>query len=451
VIRAKIEPDALAADNERFAASELRQKLRVGIVGDSSGTGESRGSRDGEFTALDWLSFVLTPNEQAKLLIDVSNLAAIDADGDQFAQLDAALVLRPDQLSDAGWRGLRRLADRGGVVWLFAPAADTPAQWAETMQTRLGVNWQVGLDAESLVPEDATDDAAAPTGADATSRRATGLGLDIDRTEPELLRVLAADWKDLLRPVRVKRRLPASAPGGDAQIWLATEDGKPLLLHSEVGDGRVLLQTAALDLEWTNLPTKPLFVPLVHELLRSAAAQSAAAAQVAGAVVGDQPTLGSAWEGVTQLEKLGGGGGGASRAGDEDDDLLLRRDDAGLSPVRAFTQPGVYRAAPEARGRVIPVNVDPIAGDTRAAEPTQLDGWLARLGESTWLDEDEPAAAFAKFTARVNIGMTLLWVTLALVLLELLLARLFSHGGSEKPGVGAMLVNRFVGRIKERA
>ena len=58
------------------------------------------------------------------------------------------------------------------------------------------------------------------------------------------------------------RRVGVPAVEGDP-----VAGGDPLLLSRQVGDGHVLLLTTALDGSWTNLPTKPLLVPL---LLQSA-------------------------------------------------------------------------------------------------------------------------------------------------------------------------------------
>ena len=44
------------------------------------------------------------------------------------------------------------------------------------------------------------------------------------------------------------------------------EDGQPLLAERPVGAGSVLLLGTALHVDWTNLPLKPLFLPLLTRL-----------------------------------------------------------------------------------------------------------------------------------------------------------------------------------------
>jgi len=456
VLKASIEPDALDMDNERFAVVELRQRLRIAVAGDATGTATA----DKDITANQWMSIALAPGQDLGAL-EVTELPAFDLDEKKISAADAVAVLRPDQVSDAGWLALRQLVDRGGTVWLFAPAIAAPAKWGDAVRTRLGVDWQIGIEAETL------------GGAAATPPAAEGIGLAIDFAVPETMQRLSADWKDLLRPVHVKKRLPVSLRTGprgvsatvwtedgkpkvrvdasngtpDGEVWIATNDGKPLLVSATVGDGTVFLLATALDLSWTNLPAKPLFVPLLHETLANVQARSAEAARLAKVVSGDQPVMSRVWEDVTQLERI------VAMGGSEDasvDPLMLRRTDAGFVPVEPLDRPGVYRAAPQAQGRVFAVNVDAAAGNTAAIEPAQLDAWLAGLGETKWVDEDNPASALAAFESRTNIGLLLLWATLLFVLLEVFLARWFSHahagGGHTMMGMGASLYNRFVGR-----
>ena len=56
------------------------------------------------------------------------------------------------------------------------------------------------------------------------------------------------------------------APG--RSVVLRYENGAPALVASDVGRGRVLLLTATVDREWTDLPIRPGFLPLVQEAAR---------------------------------------------------------------------------------------------------------------------------------------------------------------------------------------
>jgi hypothetical protein len=56
------------------------------------------------------------------------------------------------------------------------------------------------------------------------------------------------------------------APG--RRVVLRYESGAPALAEAEIGRGRVLLLTTTVDREWTDLPIRPGFLPLVQEAAR---------------------------------------------------------------------------------------------------------------------------------------------------------------------------------------
>jgi len=56
-----------------------------------------------------------------------------------------------------------------------------------------------------------------------------------------------------------------------AKVVLGLADGLPLLIEGELpypGAGKVLLFTSTLDRDWNNLPTKPVFLPLIQQMVR---------------------------------------------------------------------------------------------------------------------------------------------------------------------------------------
>jgi hypothetical protein len=51
------------------------------------------------------------------------------------------------------------------------------------------------------------------------------------------------------------------------------DDGSPALLERKIGSGIVILFTSTFDTEWTNLPVKPIFLPLLYQIIQYAAAE----------------------------------------------------------------------------------------------------------------------------------------------------------------------------------
>jgi hypothetical protein len=62
--------------------------------------------------------------------------------------------------------------------------------------------------------------------------------------------------------------LEPAADSPSRSVVLRYESGAPALVEAEVGRGRVLLLTTTVDREWTDLPIRPGFLPLVQEAAR---------------------------------------------------------------------------------------------------------------------------------------------------------------------------------------
>ena len=62
--------------------------------------------------------------------------------------------------------------------------------------------------------------------------------------------------------------LEPTADNAGRAVVLRFESGAPALVESEIGRGRVLLLTTTVDREWTDLPIRPGFLPLMQESAR---------------------------------------------------------------------------------------------------------------------------------------------------------------------------------------
>jgi hypothetical protein len=96
-------------------------------------------------------------------------------------------------------------------------------------------------------------------------------------TLPEALSALAGAEALLQRSYfyrYISLETPDTMPG--TQVLLTLQDGRPLLAEKTLGRGRVLFFTATADRDWTDLPTRPTYVPLMHTLVGYAAHLSTA-------------------------------------------------------------------------------------------------------------------------------------------------------------------------------
>ncbi|MBB6429629.1 BatA domain-containing protein [Algisphaera agarilytica] len=409
--------DAVSEDDRRFAVVEVRSQLSVGVVDDGAaglgGTGLSPAA---------FVRAALSPEETGqRFAVVTESLLPATMDADRIERLDAVLVLRPDALGNAGWGALADFARAGGLVWVFPPATLEPAarDWFSLMRTAMEVDWQLDEEAPVRV--------AAPGQA---------MRLDSDARPPSELLLLSADWSDLLGPVRIDRSLAVATTQPD-EAWITLADtlqpdatseqddssaaqAGVFLASAGVGEGRLLLTSVAVDAGWSNLPTKPVFPALLHDALRGVLGDVSATDE---SLAGQPPTLGTAWSAVTRLKRVGG------------ETLVQRFDD---EPWTAIDEPGVYGPSADGQsvtsGERVAVNVPADAGDVRAVNEAQLAVWLDGFGAWDYLDADDPASVMVTAEKRTNLGWALLWVLLALVLIEMLLARWFSHAESPRRG-----------------
>ena len=77
-----------------------------------------------------------------------------------------------------------------------------------------------------------------------------------------------------LANVRVHRRLLLEPPLAEGRVELAFDDGAPALVTGTHGEGRTAILAIPLDDDWSDLPYRPGYLPLVIELLSSLSARS---------------------------------------------------------------------------------------------------------------------------------------------------------------------------------
>ena len=235
---------------------------------------------------------------------------------------------------------------------------------------------------------------------------------------------LTSDWRALLRPVRVYRRLELTVHGSTDPVWLRVNDAPrtPLMAAARVGDGTVVLLATAINSNWTNLPAKPLWLPLLHEMLRGVLGESGEPARLAKVLVADRPVLGRRWSDVRRLIH--------ENVQEESAGVALEPTDDGQILAHGLERPGIYTTQPPSSLK-LSVNVDPQAADTRSLTDRSVAEWFATWSEPSWLDDGDPGAALKQQVALFDATWPLLWLILILIVAETCAARWFSHATAE--------------------
>jgi hypothetical protein len=409
VLRAEIDRDALGPDNAYRRAVAVRERLEVGLVT----TGGARaGARVDAYDAGDWLALALAPEtdlgvrrrqggELRLSVFDPARPGLPASTGLALRESDAVLIARPDLLDDAGWEEVARAWLRGAPVLVVAPDGVQTHLWGDAFAARFGLEWSLPREARTLGQE---------SGIVHTREDAGGL-----------LTLLNAEMAELTRTVRVRRVLAPEGPPGSFEALLALADGTPLLVASTPG-GRapVIYLGTSLHLAWTDLPTRPLMVPLVQELVRQGVGRAGGVRQgLAGGAV-------SLPEGAVEL----------ARQGTETDGPVLARVGVDGRTTPAIRHAGVYgvRGSGGTPLGLLAVNPDVAAGQTDPTGRDAVERWLAGTGAPvTWLDGSVPAAGGGERAGQGSptdappISPYLLIAALVLALIETVFARVFSH------------------------
>lgn len=397
--------DVLPADDQALAVVRLRDRLQIALIDDE----QDINPNPGELEPWQWVRAALSPRGPgASGSFELSTMLPTAVNSEAIEAFDAAIVLRPDELTLRGWETLHEFTKRGGLVWVFTPALNTEPDWAMTMQRQFDLPWSFG---EALVQMQEGDESTQPSA-------------DVDETTapPEVLQFLAADWREKLGWWSLRSWLPLATEDEDRWVVLKTDDAavpekdKPVVLaQRSIGEGSLVFSAVPLDTRYTNLPIRALFVPLMHDTLRGVLGNLAGQVPL---VAGDQPGLNRSWRGVGELEMLGE---------DQTAKLLVQSDGEEVSLREPAEQPGVYLGTVGGSPRLMAVNPDAAAGDTVGGQGA-LELLLDEFGAWSYLsDRQQAGGVLAKTSLGRDLTLLLLWLLLGLVLLETFLARWFSH------------------------
>ncbi len=421
LLRARLDPDAIAGDDRCLRPVELRDRISVALLA-PAGAG---GGID-EFTPDAWLALALAPSDEGTLRtrgagdISVTRIDPARELGDgagpgpgSLGLYDAILIPEPHRLDAPGWKRVRAACDAGAAVVVFPPPGPAPG-WGDAFCGAMGLDASIGAE-----PRDLGDDARIDPASGAGGR---------------LLGMIAGELEELTRSVSVRRVIDARVRAGGMAPALTMRGGTPLVLVGAperggapgASRGAVVLVTTAMDLAWTDIPARPLMVPLMQEIVR----QGVGLARRGGTGVAGQSV--SFPPGALELVRV-------PMPGDEP-----RPDSGGIGVVEgqramALAHAGVWQAR-DASGvglGLVVANADVEASRVDMRSEPEIERWFGSLGGGVqWLDAQGAPASSAVERAPVlasgpvtpPISFPLLVLALGVGVAELVMGKMFSHG-----------------------
>lgn len=391
-----LDEDSQPRDDRFFGVLPSEQIARVVVLERRSGA-----ARDLERLGPGvWMARALSPGRGATLQVDEVDPGSLDRAVLKGA--DAAIAARPDLISEEGWRILREFVASGATL-VVAPSPDDAGQrWTERFRTSIAPSWRIDPEVEvsksawRLAPQQPTS---------------------------STLRLLGSEISVLAAPVTATRRMRIAAPAADAEAALLFDDAEPMLLCGRptgAAKGWVSLLASSPELSWTDLPVRPLMVPLMQELVRQG--RSLASADAA-TLVGETAALPRGAASLRVLPRPGAEG--ASRG-----TTIIPAGDGQRTRDPVFS-PGLHEALDES-GRVIgavAVNVDPARTNIEPNDSGAVLAWLERSGPWRWMGAETAAQEH-----RTTLGddaskwsLILLGAAILVALAETVLARLLSR------------------------
>ncbi len=206
-----------------------------------------------------------------------------------------------------------------------------------------------------------------------------------------------------------------------AKVALRLGNGDPLIVEQPVHRGRVILVATSADRRWTLMPIWPSYPALVQEILAFAVGGQL---QQRNLLVGEA-LGGSLWAAVGEL-LLGLPDGRQEKL------RLAGQGDSSVWSYADTSTSGLYRAqfgTPVLRSDLFAVNVDPAESDLARLPPDALEKeiWpgIPFVQQTRGEARGEPSSGH--ISPRNLLPQGLLYLALALLLLESLLARRFGH------------------------
>jgi GTP:adenosylcobinamide-phosphate guanylyltransferase len=241
--------DGLAVDNHAAASISVLERIEVLLVDGAPSAKPLEGETD-------FLAIALTPfsTGRTKLsdLVHVNTVSPGQIDASQLATAQVVVLANVSRLADEELTRLQHYVAQGGSLLLF-PGDKTDVAWHNEKMAAAGLlpmpfgplqGHQTEPEQQSRILAQRFDHPA--------------LQLFNDRSNGNL-----ADGQ-----IRIWYRL--MAPADDARsvsIVARLANGDPLLVERSMQEGVVLQAATACDLDWSNLPTRPFFLPLMQEIV----------------------------------------------------------------------------------------------------------------------------------------------------------------------------------------
>ncbi len=403
VLTATIGADELRPDDECRAVIEARPDLVIMCV-----DGDIRPDPLSSETALLVRALnpggAVHPSERSPLRPEV--IPASNLEEAPLEQADVIILANVGLISARKAAVLERYVSAGGGLIIFPGDRLDPELWNDRL-------WR---DGEGVLPAEVVE-----------IEEVKLQGLRARGFDHPVMRVFRGVGRSGLSTTSVTRRVKwkDAEARADVKVILEFSDGAPALLEKTIGRGRVIVCSVTADKEWSDLPEKPAYLPLTHELAYHCARSSWSALNLTVGERYSAPVAASDYASTmkvlmpgdhveeTSPEAAGGG-------------FEIRFD--GTRKGGIYRIEGGKRTAEGARPHVFAVNPEPdesrldLIADSPGDFEKELQALLPRANLHVVADRREITAAVTRTLSGVEFWRWLITAVLALLVIESILA-----------------------------
>jgi hypothetical protein len=244
--------DGILSDNERQLRIRLDQGIRVLLV-----NGDARAVQYND--ELFYLERALGASFEDNAAATVTTVTADRFSGAELNGVDVVVLANVAGLPATTVTALTQFVEQGGGLLLTAGDNVDPARWSNLFA--------------GLLPKPVRDITRLSAANDPdVAIKSTRLA-ELDARHP-IFRVFSLPGGESIQSVMVFAYLLLEpAPVDGARTLASFGDGGPALVERRLGEGRVLLLTTSIDYDWTSLPIRTTFLPLVQRMVEYLAQQ----------------------------------------------------------------------------------------------------------------------------------------------------------------------------------
>ncbi|QDV69711.1 hypothetical protein Poly24_34280 [Rosistilla carotiformis] len=415
--------DDLKTDNQYVAVVDVIDSIEVLMIDGAPSREPMRGETD-------FLSVALTPFSLGRMqladLVETKIVSVNEVDDDTLRWARVVIMANVAKVDDGRLSKLQEFVQRGGGLIVFAGNNVNVDWYNRTFYEQRGL---FPLPIEGIGGGVDKSDAGARIVAQYFDHPALQIFNSGKSGSDELAQADIAQWYVLGKPTDTSaNRIQAvsnkakSANAKDdplASVLIRLDSGDPLFVEKPVGKGYVLACATTADADWTNLPLRPVYLPLIQQLVTSIATRGVPASNLAAG-----ETLVALYESsaadTTQVLSLPGNKQRSLRPVVEEHRSVIR--------YPGTTQPGVYTLTqPDAAPRHFAVETDRSESNLTSIDDERLQELADALGAEVVADGDAYVALDASRRHGREVWRWALLGLLGLLFVELFFQQRFSR------------------------